>query len=139
MNRAFKPCAKTRCPQLVMPPTRWCPQHAEYGRERTKTDRGGTTAQRGYDKDWEHIRESVMVRDRRTCQLHLFDGRPIPATSVHHVRPVAEFPELRLDPDNCVALCDDCHASEDNKRRRGLPTRIQPKPLVEPKMIGGFF
>ena len=37
-----------------------------------------------------------------------------PAIDLHHVRPLAEAPELRLDPANVVPLCKACH----NKRER---------------------
>ena len=31
------------------------------------------------------------------------------ATMVHHVKPLEMYPDLALDLDNLVSLCDDCH------------------------------
>ena len=51
-------------------------------------------------------RDGGCVNCRSGARLH-----------VHHVKPWAEYPELRFDPANLVTLCQPCHA--DAHRRRG--------------------
>ena len=34
------------------------------------------------------------------------------SVDVHHIKPLKEYPELALDPDNLEALCKRCHAKE---------------------------
>jgi 5-methylcytosine-specific restriction enzyme A len=32
-----------------------------------------------------------------------------PTQTIHHIKPFHAHPELELDPDNLIALCDNCH------------------------------
>ncbi len=36
--------------------------------------------------------------------------RLVPATTVHHKKPIDEYPELRLDWDNLESSCASCHS-----------------------------
>lgn len=54
-------------------------------------------------KQW---RKAVMERDGHTCtQCGATDE-----LEAHHIKPFAEFPELRYDVSNGVTLCHKCHA-----------------------------
>lgn len=59
----------------------------------------------------DRVREEVMARDGRTCQL--FHRRPIPATEVAHVRHQGmggDSPESEANkPDNLISVCSECH------------------------------
>jgi len=69
--------------------------------------------------DWDILREFVLERDHHTCQFFLGlwnDGihkpyfiKPIEATTVHHIIPIKERPDLALDPNNCVSLSHLAH------------------------------
>ena len=61
---------------------------------------------------WAHKRAAILRRDRYLCRECARYGRRTPATVVHHILPVEQRPDLRLDLDNLVSLCDPCH----NKR-----------------------
>jgi 5-methylcytosine-specific restriction protein A len=53
-------------------------------------------------------------------------GRVTPGQLVDHIVPIAEAPELRLEPGNLQTLCVDCHAiktSEDQLRGGAAPTQ----------------
>lgn len=69
--------------------------------------------------DWDILRESVLERDNHTCQFFLGlwdDGihkphfiKPLKATTVHHIIPIKERPDLALDSNNCVSLSHLAH------------------------------
>jgi len=68
-----------------------------------------------YDRTWRRFRESFLA-GHPTCSDCCDAGRVTQALEVHHVRPVEEYPELRLVTANCMALCRSCHA---RRTRRG--------------------
>ena len=55
------------------------------------------------------MRERVLRENRHRCQNCSRYGRLRDATTVHHVNPIEERPELRMTRWNLVALCDECH------------------------------
>lgn len=54
-------------------------------------------------KTW---RSAVIKRDNYTCQEC---GKQGGGLDVHHIKPWAEYPELRYEVDNGRTLCFDCH------------------------------
>jgi len=60
-------------------------------------------------KDWPRVRREHL-KSHGACAAC---GRTVKKElEVHHVRPVHLFPELELDPDNLITLCEgvhDCH------------------------------
>ena len=81
---------------------------------------------------WHRVRAAALERDCGMCQscMRKFeDGiikRPRRAEMVHHKIPVRERPDLAMELDNLVSLCNRCHADEhpekygagENKRAR---------------------
>ncbi|WP_460688207.1 HNH endonuclease signature motif containing protein [Mycolicibacterium hippocampi] len=43
---------------------------------------------------------------------------PYPATEADHIKPVHQYPDLALDPENLMALCRDHHQAKTNADRR---------------------
>ena len=64
--------------------------------------------QRGYDNEWKKLRNAVY-RESPLCKMCLSKGRTTPGEIGHHITPVNEAPELRLDPDNIMMVCRKCH------------------------------
>ena len=81
-------------------------------------ERGSSTA-RGYDRNWQKLRKVILARDP-LCVFCLPD-RFTPSHQVDHIIPIAQRPDLRLDPTNLRGLCDTCHsrhtASQQGKAR----------------------
>lgn len=76
-----------------------------------------TTTQRGYDHAWRKLSEYKRTIDP-LCELCEQAGKVTPATEVHHIRPIADAPELRLEPSNLMSTCTPCHIEIDAQRRR---------------------
>lgn len=51
-------------------------------------------------------RKKIFKRDRFTCQLCGTQGKTLNA---HHIKPKALYPELALDKNNGITLCEECH------------------------------
>jgi 5-methylcytosine-specific restriction endonuclease McrA len=63
--------------------------------------------------EYKRWRDAVFARDRYTCQKCGDDkGGNLRA---HHLKPFADFIELRLEVSNGVTLCHDCHELEHSK------------------------
>ena len=63
-------------------------------------------------KAWERKRAAILRRDGYQCQRCKRYGRQRPATMVHHIKHYDECPELALDNNNLISLCNDCHNAE---------------------------
>jgi len=61
-------------------------------------------------KEWQAVRHAVLERDNWCCQ-HCGARRRL---EVHHVKRVADHPELAFDPANCLTLCARCHTTQTN-------------------------
>lgn len=58
---------------------------------------------------WEQTRLRVLRRDKWQCRECRRYGVLTDASVVHHVFPVADFPERQWDERNMIALCKACH------------------------------
>ena len=61
-------------------------------------------------KVWQLKAEEIKERDKHLCRLCLFNGvLNYRELSVHHITPINKAKEKRLDNDNLITLCNDCH------------------------------
>lgn len=65
-------------------------------------------------KAWKDMRESILKRDLYLCRECKAFGKRTEATEVHHVFTLATRPDLKLNPNNLISLCRDCHLSHHN-------------------------
>ena len=77
-------------------------------------------------KAWKQKRAAILRRDNYQCQRCKRYGRLRQAQTVHHIKHYDEYPELALDNNNLISLCNDCHnamhpekAGKANKNRKG--------------------
>jgi 5-methylcytosine-specific restriction endonuclease McrA len=61
---------------------------------------------------WLHTRSDVLERDHNECQKCKAKGLFNPADCVHHEEHLKEHPELAVDKDNLISLCNECHNEE---------------------------
>ncbi|WP_083998412.1 HNH endonuclease [Caryophanon tenue] len=60
-------------------------------------------------KRWKATREKVLRRDGYECKECRRYGRNRIAACVHHVNPLLEHPEWRIQMWNLISLCNSCH------------------------------
>lgn len=73
----------------------------------SKTDQG---------RDWKWYQLSRRYRKQHPlCERCLQFDRTTPATEVHHKVPIRQDPSLRLNWDNLMAVCRQCHEIEERE------------------------
>lgn len=77
--------------------------------KKNSTEYRSNSAKRGYDHIWRKFRKKYL-QDNPLCMDCNRDGRVTAALEVHHIKKVAERPDLRLSVNNCMALCKACHS-----------------------------
>ncbi len=81
-----------------------------------KSFKDGKVAERRglrFSEDYKRWRYDVFLRDGFTC-LDCGDSKG-GNLHAHHIKPFAEFPELRLEISNGATLCEDCHEKRHRK------------------------
>lgn len=74
----------------------------------------GSTKERGYDHVWRRLSERYRAQ-HPLCERCESLGVVRAASEVHHVIPIDVNPSLRLDPDNLMAVCRECHEALEGK------------------------
>ena len=88
----------------------------------------GKKTQRIYDEDrsseavrfrnrkvWRRKADEIKERDLSLCRKCLSEGRYVyHGLSVHHIVPLEEDFTKRLDNDNLITLCSQCHGAAEN-------------------------
>lgn len=75
------------------------------------------------DKRWKRKRKVILKRDDYLCRECKRYGKTTPATTVHHVKPVVQHPELWLDSKNLYSCCSECHNSFHDRVTNELTTK----------------
>jgi 5-methylcytosine-specific restriction endonuclease McrA len=79
---------------------------------------------------WKQVRELAMAKAAGMC-LYCHKAA---AEEVHHIKSVAEHPELAFDMDNLIPLCIRCHGWMGTREKRGEDTETQ---LKEKRLMNG--
>lgn len=67
--------------------------------------------------EYSKFRAACLKRDFETCRICGKAGN-----IVHHIFPVAIYPQIALEPENGVTLCQDCHNLAHNWGGNGTDT-----------------
>ena len=105
-DKPYRPCPTPGCPGL------WD------GEKCTRCDRKptarnsrlrGSRHERGYGNDWDRLRDRY-IKEHPLCEMCEATGYTILAEQVHHKIPFRGLKDpLRLDWDNLMSVCEDCH------------------------------
>lgn len=68
---------------------------------------------------WKKKRMQIMARDHGACQECRKLGRYARAELVHHIKHLADEPELALEDANLEAVCKQCHEKLHPERVKG--------------------
>jgi 5-methylcytosine-specific restriction endonuclease McrA len=93
-----RPCTTPGCREFQPCPTHK-PKPRQWGH-----DKRPNAGERGYSADWQKVRKQALKAARFECNR--CGSR---AVVVHHIVPVDEAPDRRLDPSNLECLCRSCH------------------------------
>ena len=101
--------------------------------------KGGVTPERQKiysSKKWKQCVKEVWKRDNAICQMcgekyNLMDRSK--HFHIHHMYSFAEFPYLRMNPDNLVLLCPNCHHFVHSKKN--VNNDFMTKPMTIPEWL----
>jgi len=65
--------------------------------------------------EWKRKRIAILKRDDYKCKECSRYGKVVEANTIHHIIPLQESPELKLDNRNLISLCEQCHERMHNK------------------------
>lgn len=71
---------------------------------------------------WKNKRKRILKRDGYCCRECKRYGKTTEATTVHHINPLRDRPELRLTNWNLLSLCKTCHDKMHNRITDELTT-----------------
>ena len=67
-------------------------------------------------KEWQLLRNQKWVDADGLCEMCRAKGIIRSAKEIHHIEPITENWNKRLDYDNLIALCSDCHNAIHNRQ-----------------------
>lgn len=62
--------------------------------------------------EWKLLRNQKFVDSEGLCELCRKNGIISQGKEVHHIKPIEYYWELRLDYNNLILLCNDCHNAQ---------------------------
>ena len=88
----------------------YCSEHARSSRKKKKQGNVYHHENKSFYRTsaWRDMREVIYERDRGCCKRcgKFVFGRK---AHVHHIVPIKNNPLLKLDPNNLILLCSECH------------------------------
>ena len=106
-SKPLRPCKHAGCPNLTRDASGYCDDHIEEYRQRDHYRKN--SRQRGYDSQWERFRIQYL-RKHPLCVDSLAEGKYVPATEIHHKQKLRDYPELKYEESNLMALSHNKHS-----------------------------
>ena len=137
MLKSCSYCGRIHDVKLICPPKEKAIARQEDIKNHARKDRGDRADKFRHTGAWKKMREHILHRDRRLCLCCLagIDGGQQFTTdnlSVHHIVPLREDYDKRLDEGNLITLCDYHH----ERCEDGTVERAVQFELVEKAMNG---
>lgn len=85
-------------------------QNKEGNKQKETNKNKKTTSKIGRTKEYKEFRLRILERDNYKCQECGSSYR----LQIHHLKPKSKYPELIMEPSNCITLCITCHSKTDN-------------------------
>ena len=130
----MKLCSFSMCTELVLYGQKHCIKHEHMDKERHKEYQRHRTDKREQafynSKEWKLVRQQVLIRDNRLCQLSLLDNKIVFADMVHHIIPMKEDESKKLDMDNLISLSNGMHNYVENEYDKGATSKEKMQELL---------
>lgn len=68
-----------------------------------------------HNPKWLSLKQSVLAENKYMCQVCKQKNKMIPAEQVHHIFPIENYPEYKLQRWNLIPLCLPCHNAMHNR------------------------
>jgi len=111
MPKRIRTHAPKRAPKDYRPPS-WHERQAEAQRRRDNPSSWSAAYAKAREirsgERWKNHRLMMLARFPM-CQCNECKGERLPATCVHHIKPLAQYPELAYTDSNTVPLFECCH------------------------------
>ncbi|MFQ8920943.1 MAG: HNH endonuclease [Clostridium paraputrificum] len=110
----YEKCKHPMCNTLVPEGYRYCNEHSDYDKykyKEYKRERKDIKEQRFYSSpEWIRVRDRVSAKFNYLCVSCLINKEEIVfKDNVHHIEEVKEVWNKRLEEDNLIPLCNECH------------------------------
>lgn len=120
INRICSRCGK------ILPVGQRCTCQPAYRRDYNRFRRDKRIQQFRASDEWKRVRQAVIERDEGLDQYVLHETGELRAGfSVHHIIPLSEDWDRRIDMDNLILLSDDTHASIEYKYKTKQRAALQ--------------
>ena len=112
-----KICNYPNCKKIIAYKERYCEEHkaikdkkrTEYFKQYDRDRREEKETKFYNTNEWNRVRKVALARDYGLCQRCMNKGITRLADMVHHIEPLKENWDKRLNIDNLQSLCDSCH------------------------------
>lgn len=120
INRICSRCGK------IVPVGEKCSCQPAYRRDYNQFRRDKKIKEFRASSAWKETRKRILERDDNTDQYVLYTtGELRPGFSVHHIIPLSERWDLRLDERNLITLSDDTHSSIEYRYKTKFKEQLQ--------------
>lgn len=95
--------------------------------DQNKGHKKDTLKERGFyhSSAWRRVRKVVLQRDSYICQHCKAQGKLTPATEVHHIKELEDFPDVALEVTNLISLCWRCHELTKQRKSKVFPEGVR--------------
>lgn len=69
---------------------------------------------------WKRKRKRILKRDKYLCQISLRYGKRVEADTVHHIYPVAQYPQYAFCDWNLISMTSEMHNRMHNRSDNSL-------------------
>lgn len=109
MGSIKKVCSRAGCYRSTSDKDGRCPLHKKKYNWRDDKERGSSAA-RGYGRQWRRVRDERMAADKGLCQPCLRKGKYTAAAEVDHVVPKSQGGTDEIG--NLQSICTACHRTK---------------------------